>query len=202
MAYAIRRSGGWEEIVGPFEIDDVQYPANWPDCADEDERAALGILPIAEAAAAPADAKAIGLGLGGTEAPVREWITEPHPLEDARKIVWERVKELRNACMAGGCSTPLGRMDSDQDSQRKLNGAVTNALIAQLASMPFFIDWTMADDSVVTHDGPQIIAAGTAVAQHFAACQSRGTALRSEIEASAEPFAIGITTGWPGTAPA
>jgi hypothetical protein len=197
MAYAIRRSGGWEEIVGPFEIDDIQYPANWPDCADDDERAALGILPIAGVPAAPTDAKAIGQGLGGVDTPAREWITEPYPIEDARAIVWNRVKALRDARMAAGCTTPLGRMDSDQDSQRKLNGAVTNALVAQLAVMPFFIDWTMADDSVVTHDGPQIIAAGAAVAQHIAACHGRGTALRAEIEAAADPFAIEITAGWP-----
>lgn len=196
-AYAYRNGLHWVEINGPFERGGIQYPANWPDLASPTERTVLGLFEIEEPGPEPQDVRILGTVLTGGATPARIWATEPYPLPEARAMMWARAKGIRESRMAGGCETPLGRMDTDDASQRKLNGAVTNALITQLAGQPFLIDWTMADNSVVAHDGPAIIAAGIAVAQHIAACQNRGTLLRAAIDAGEDPFAVDITGDWP-----
>lgn len=120
----------------------------------------------------------------------------------ARAILWEKAKTKRFACEQGGCATPLGRMDSDPESQQKLNGAVTMALVAAQAGTAFSIDWTMADNSTVTHDGPAIVAAGVAMGDHVAACHEVALTLRAAIDAAAtfaDLDAIDIdAAAWPG----
>lgn len=110
------------------------------------------------------------------------------------------VNALRLRHETGGCATPLGRMDTDADSQRKVNGSVTMALIAQAAGRPFSIDWTMADNTTLAHDGPAMIAAGVAVGQHVSACHERALELKAAIETAADMAAlaaIDIEQGWP-----
>jgi len=116
---------------------------------------------------------------------------------DLRQAVMRR----RDRAEFSGCMTALGRMDTDADSQRKINGSVTMALIAQAAGQPFSIEWTMADNATVIHDGPAMIAAGVAVGQHVSACHEHALALKSAIEVAADILAlseIDIEAGWPG----
>lgn len=115
---------------------------------------------------------------------------------EARAAVMRR----RDKAEYSGCATLLGRMDTDADSQRKVNGSVTMALIAATAGQPFSIDWTMADNSTVLHDGPAMIAAGLAVGQHVSACHERALVLKAAIDAAedmAALAAIDIEEGWP-----
>lgn len=125
----------------------------------------------------------------------------PGPLiEDLRADVWEAVREARDRAEWWGCSTPLGRADSDPDSQRKVAGAVQMAMIAQAAGAPFSIDWTMQDNSSVTHDASAMIVLGVAVGQHVAACHAIALAKRSAIEAAADTAALAgfdVEGGWP-----
>lgn len=104
-------------------------------------------------------------------------------VEGARAALWEKVKAKRFAVEEGGCPTPLGPMDSDPVSQQKINGAVTMYMVAAGAGQPFSIDWTMADNSTVTHDGPAIVAAGVAMGTHVATCHAVAIALRAQIAA-------------------
>jgi hypothetical protein len=112
----------------------------------------------------------------------------------------EALRRRRDRAEFSGCDTPLGRMDTDADSQRKVNGSVTMALIAQAAGQPFAIDWTMADNSSVTHDAAAMIAAGVAVGLHVSACHANGVALKAAIDAATdvvELAAVDIEEGWP-----
>lgn len=112
----------------------------------------------------------------------------------------EAVMRRRDRAEFSGCNTLLGRMDTDADSQRKINGSVTMALIAQAAGQPFSIDWTMADNSTVAHDGPAMIAAGVAVGMHVSACHENALALKAAVDAAADVVAlaaIDIEEGWP-----
>jgi hypothetical protein len=88
----------------------------------------------------------------------------------------------RDAAQDGGADTPFGRMDSNSRSREFLNGAAQLALMAKLAGNPFSVDWTLADNSTVTLDADQMIAAAAAVAAHVDAMQQRGRALKSRID--------------------
>lgn len=128
-------------------------------------------------------------------------IEKPATVEGLRIELWDKVKRKRRNVELNGCNTPLGVMDTDETSQRKINGAVTMAILAMIASQPYLEAWTMKDNSVVDHDGPAMIAAGVAVGTHVANCHAVATALRVEIEAAttiAELEAIDIDAAdWP-----
>lgn len=122
------------------------------------------------------------------------------PIDEQRALVWEAVRAARDRAEWWGCSTPLGRADSDPDSQRKVAGAVQMAMIAQAAGTPFSIDWTMQDNSSVTHDASAMITLGVAVGQHVAACHAVALAKRSAIETANDTAALDdfdVEGGWP-----
>lgn len=115
----------------------------------------------------------------------------------ARLRRWEAAKLVRDAHIDSGCMTPLGRVDSDEASRLNISGAVQTALIAQAAGQPFSIDWTMADNSVVSHDGPATVAMGLAVAGFVSACHEAARAIRVAIEAADDPDTTDIEGGYP-----
>ena len=115
----------------------------------------------------------------------------------ARLRRWEAAKLVRDTKIDSGCMTPLGRVDSDEKSRLNINGAVQTALIAQAAGQPFSIDWTMADNSVVSHDGPATVAMGLAVAGFVAACHEAARGIRVAIEDATDPDTTDIEGGYP-----
>ena len=122
------------------------------------------------------------------------------PIAERRALVWEAVRTARDQAEWWGCTTPLGRADTDPASQRKVAGAVQMAMIAQAAGAAFSIDWTMQDNSSVMHDAAAMITLGVAVGQHVAACHAVALAKRSAIEAADDAdtlAAIDIKGGWP-----
>lgn len=120
--------------------------------------------------------------------------------EIAKVDAREAVIRLREKARCRGCATPLGRMDTTEESRGLINGAVTMAMIAQTFGQPFSENWTMEDNSTVTHDAAEMIAAGLAVGQHVSACHARGVDLKAAIDAAedmAALAAIDIEEGWP-----
>ena len=121
-------------------------------------------------------------------------------IDEAKAAKWLAAKSLRDARANGSCETPLGRVNCDESSRVNISGAVQMASIAQSAGIPFAIDWTMADDTVVEHDASAMIAMGVAVGEHVAACHAACAAIRAAINAAgtvAELDAIDITAGYP-----
>ena len=107
------------------------------------------------------------------------------------------LKLKRDSIEWGGVQTPLGVVDSDPDSQRKISGVVTMAI---LVGTKFSIEWRMRDNSVVTHNHDQIVALGMAVGEHVSLCQNRKNELEVDIDSSTteeELSFIDITVGWP-----
>jgi hypothetical protein len=120
------------------------------------------------------------------------------PLDILKARKWEDIKFYRDLHRHMGCDTPKGRMDNDPESQAKVNGAVT---MAQLLGDVFSIDWTMEDNSVVTHNKAEMEAAGVAMGEFDATCHAIAQALRAATNAAAseaELDAIDITAApWP-----
>jgi len=112
------------------------------------------------------------------------------------------VKMTRDTKEWSGVLTPSGLIDSDPDSQRKISGAVSAAIVI---GDTFSREWRMKDNSVVTLDKTDMITVGLTVMQHVSACQDKKNALDAQIDAVStieDLQAIDITTGWPGDPPA
>ena len=159
---------------------------------------------------APATAKPVDAALGWVDLPsgyddaLFRWDAEARimapDLTAIRAARWTLVKAGRDRAEWWGCSTMLGRVDTDPESQRKTSGAVQLAMIAQAAGVPFAIDWTMQDNSVAAHDAAAMIAMGVAVGQHVAACHAAALIKRQALADAADVAAIEVVdvdTGWP-----
>lgn len=116
-------------------------------------------------------------------------------LATARAAQRAVINAARDAAQDGGADTPSGRFDTAGRSREFLNGAVTTAVLAQLNSQGFSINWTLADNSVVTLTGAELIAAGVAVALHVDAIHQRAVVLKDRIDA-AETLAAITAIGW------
>jgi hypothetical protein len=123
------------------------------------------------------------------------------PLSQLQAAAWVQARAYRDHRQESGCETPLGRVDTDSDSQRKINGAVTAAMVAAMTGAEFApITWTMTDNTPVVHDAAAMIAMGMTVVAFLDACQNAGTAVRAAIEAAPDETALAavdITAGYP-----
>lgn len=125
---------------------------------------------------------------------------EAWPLAIVKQDAWTAARTVRDAIAEGGCATPSGRVDTQVDSRGKITSAATAALVAKTLGQPFSIDWTMADNSVVTLEADAMLAMNAAVVAFVAACQNAGTAVRERIDGAADAdavAAIDITGGYP-----
>lgn len=127
---------------------------------------------------------------------------EPAPtLEEAKARLWESVKAVRDRHIDAGVPVPgIGTFDSDLVSRTNISGSVTGAMIAQANSLPFSVSWKLADNSIVTLNAGQMIAAGMAVLEHVAACHAIAQVLGLAIQAAEDHAAldaIDMEAGWP-----
>lgn len=140
-------------------------------------------------------------GLEGPFAGGQQVSDEDFALVAMRLNMRQAVKRKRDAVEQQGVTLAgVGTFDTDTESQRKVNGAVTMALIAMQYSQPFEIVWRLADDTTATLDAAGIIGVGVAVGQHVAACQANKNALDLLImaaESVEELEAIDLEDGWP-----
>lgn len=122
------------------------------------------------------------------------------PVADRKALLWNDAKVRRDAAIDAGVPVAgIGTFDSDPASRANITGAVTMALIAQSAGSPFSIGWKLADNSVVTLNAAQMIAAGLAVGQRVAACHAHAQSLGIAINAASSHAAldaIDVSAGW------
>ena len=123
------------------------------------------------------------------------------PLDERKAALWEQVKLMRDSRITAGVPVPgVGTFDSDDASLDNINRAVTMAIVAASAGRPFSIGWKLADNSIVTLDGPGMIAAGVAVGTYVSTCHARAQALGIAIQAAVDGLALGaidVGAGWP-----
>lgn len=123
------------------------------------------------------------------------------PLEDTKAELWARAKARRDKRIGAGVAVPgFGVFDSDDASRLNLVGASVMALAAQAAGQPFSINWKLADNSIVTLNAAQMIAAGVAVGSKVSAIHARAQQIGLAIEAAQDSgtvSSIDIGGGWP-----
>jgi hypothetical protein len=123
------------------------------------------------------------------------WV-DPRTLDDLKASQWASMKAERDWREYGTFSWDGSVFDCDRDSTAKIMGAVQTAMIAAQAGQSFSVDWTLADNTVRTLSGADLIAAGATLTAQVSSIYSTGRTLRDEIEAATTAEDV-LAVAWP-----
>lgn len=123
-------------------------------------------------------------------------IVEPRPINEVREMLKKRVKTLRDQKETEGFAYMGKVFDSDERSVLRITQA---ALTAMAAGPTFTIDWTAADNSIVTLDQAAMIGMPAALAVYANQLHQSAKAHKAAIDAADFDTlkTYDITTGWP-----
>jgi hypothetical protein len=127
-------------------------------------------------------------------------IDEALALTVAKVERWTEAKEICRRRMVSGCTTSLGRVQTDETSQTWIDKYATMAAIKIAAGQPFPITFIMADNHAQDLTAEQLVDLGYEVSSYLAACKSASVAVRALINAATTTDAIAsidITAGYP-----
>lgn len=123
------------------------------------------------------------------------WI-DTRTLDSRKASRWAAIKSARGTYEFGGFTWDGSTFDSDEVSQARIMGAVQMAVLAKAANQPFSIAWTLADNTVRTLTGDDMIAVGLALGTHVGTAHAIGRSLRAAIEAASTAGQVEAVT-WP-----
>jgi len=123
------------------------------------------------------------------------WL-DTRTLAQAQAQRWDEIKAERSAREFGQFTWDGSTFDADDTSQRRIQGAVQLAVLAQMAGQGFSMDWTLADNSVRALDATDMTAVGVALGEHVAALHETGRLLRQAID-QATTVADVMAVVWP-----
>lgn len=116
---------------------------------------------------------------GGTYVP-EEQVSE---LEDAKALKWSEIKAKRvKAEDAGYEVAGVGTLQSDPESRQKIVGASLAAKIAKDGGAPYSVDWTLANNAVVSLDADKMIEVGQLLLVHLDAVHQESRRLYQQIQ--------------------
>jgi hypothetical protein len=107
-------------------------------------------------------------------------LVDVRTMYDFKREKWNEIKRARVDAETGGFECNGHMYDSDAVSQQRISGAVQLALMGS----GFSIDWTTADNSVVTLDQVGMLSVGVALGAHVQTVFAKGQALRAAIESA------------------
>lgn len=114
-------------------------------------------------------------------------LTEPTPLAMAKVESWQRIKFTRDNREHGGFDWRTYRVDSDQESQRRIQYAAQVAHASLTTGAEFTVNWTMANNVTVTLNANDMLDLSAALWQHVNRQHINATEARKMIEASTTP---------------
>lgn len=123
------------------------------------------------------------------------------PLFAARAGIKQAAQaELRRRLAAGmPFRGKVADIDEEQ-SQRRINGAVTGAILAQAQNAPFQISWRMQDNTALDLDGPGVMTLGGMVLSYFQALNAHYWSILGAADTAEGADAlsqINPLAGWP-----
>lgn len=113
--------------------------------------------------------------------PVFAWVPD---LTASRASAWSAVKRERDKREFGTFEHAGMAFDGDEPSQRRINLAVLGAQAALSAGQSWSIDWTLADNSVITLSASGMIAVAESLGDNIQAAHDWARSLRIQIEAA------------------
>jgi hypothetical protein len=114
-------------------------------------------------------------------------LMEPEPLAVAKAQAWQRIKFTRDNREFGGFDWRTYRVESDTESQRRIQYAAQVAQAALVAGTPFSVDWTMADNQHVSLDAANMVDLARALWDHISRQHHNATEARKMINAAQTP---------------
>ncbi len=131
-------------------------------------------------------------------AALRAWglvgITELKVAQDAK---WSAIKAERDRRETTGFSYMGKILDSDPRSVQRITGAVQAAQKAIADGADFSIDWTCANNTVLTMNAAQMMAAPVALATYANALHQTARALRDTIYHASATLESVAAVSWP-----
>lgn len=114
------------------------------------------------------------------------WILDPEysELAEAKVIRWEFVKTARTRHIDSGLTTPYGDFQTAPPERQNITDAVLLAQTLASQSQPVSIDWTLADNSVVTLGLTEIVTVGLLLGQKVQEAHAHARTLRAAIDAA------------------
>ncbi|MDC7699585.1 DUF4376 domain-containing protein [Vogesella indigofera] len=173
----------------------MTYPPGWLALATTEELAALGIRKVPEPPSS--------LHVWDGEAWTLDAAGEATHFAARRIELLAAITAERDQREEAGFLYRGKLLDSTPRSVQRITAAALAAQAALAAGQPFGIEWTCADNSVLTLDAAGVIGIPVALAQHAAALHAHARQLKTEVEAAdseAELAAIDIQASWPGSA--
>lgn len=98
-------------------------------------------------------------------------------LDEAKNQAWSRIKKNRDEEEFSTFASNDLVFQSDSNSQQRILSAVQRAQLDETIN----IEWTLADNSMVTFTGTSFIEVGKDLGEHIAACHLKASSLRAQI---------------------
>lgn len=122
--------------------------------------------------------------------------TEARTLARCKADRWSEIKAARDAAIRAGFVWSGKPFDSDLQSQIFIEGAAQLALLSQMASQPFSIDFTLQDNTIAALSAADMLAVGQAMGVHIMTQHGTGRGLRDAIGIAATVAAV-QAVAWP-----
>lgn len=101
-----------------------------------------------------------------------------------KRVKWLEIKSVRDSLEFGTFIWDSSEFDSTSDAQSRIQGAAQLATLSISAGQPFSIDWTLADNTVRTLSGEDMINVGLALGQHVSSIHAIARVLRASIDSA------------------
>lgn len=124
----------------------------------------------------------------------KQW-EDPRTLAELKIEKWEQIKSVREQKEYGGFLWNNYRFDSDPAAQSRIQGAIQ---LANLTPGSFSIDWTLADNSIITLNAQQLLEVGQVLGQHVIQQHTIARQLRNSIEQAVNSEQLNQVT-WPNS---
>lgn len=181
-----------------FTIGEFNYGPATLTAWSAEELAEIGVLEIGEPSAVPAGSRKIGETLVVVDdAPVLQLELETVPLADLKAEAVAHVRTKRWTVETGGVSVAGQTINTDENGQAKLTGAV---MLFDKDPTLAAVDWEAQPGVWVTIDQATAEALGVAVGRHVQACFTHARQLSEAIASATDAAAlsaIDINAGWP-----
>lgn len=120
---------------------------------------------------------------------VKAW-EDLRSLDEMRAAKWSEIKAAREAAEFSSFTCLGYEFDCDRESVTRLMGAIQLAQMALSLGESFAIDWTLADNTVVSLSALDLIQAGQALGVHVNTAHAKARILREQIDVAPDAAAV------------
>ncbi|MBC7618011.1 MAG: DUF4376 domain-containing protein [Candidatus Saccharibacteria bacterium] len=120
----------------------------------------------------------------------KQW-EDPRTLQDRKDAKWAEIKQAREAAIDSPLITPYGVFDAYPDASANIIKSVLLANNLVDLGYPVAIDFTLADNTVVTLNATGMVQVGLVMAAREQAARTKATTLREQINSATSDVQVG-----------